>query len=116
MTKTEFLELMRFPTEWLEFGMYPDALFEWQIGGYEPGHENGAEHDRNGAFHWWLKKQPSKSELQLLIRLAAIDPDPFIGEDICRYIQQSPLFDRELAELQTRLFAGMGSGPANGRL
>ena len=71
-------------------------LFERQIDGYEPGHENGAEHDRNGAFHWWLKRQPSKSELQLLIRLAAIDPDPFIREDICRYIQQSPLFNREI--------------------
>jgi hypothetical protein len=105
MTKVEFLELMRFPKEWLELGMYPDELFDWQISGYEPGHENGAEHDRNGAFHWWLKKQPSKSELQRLICLAAIDPDPFLAEDLGRYIQQSPSFDHELAELEKKLFA-----------
>ena len=51
MTKIEFLKLMRFPTEWDTLGMYPDELFAFQLAHYEPGHEEGAEHDRNGAFH-----------------------------------------------------------------
>lgn len=110
MTKFEFLRLMRFPKEWLELEMYPDELFEWQVSGYEPGHEDGAEHDRNGAFHWWLKKPPSKIELQNLLRLAALDPDTFVANDICRYIRLSPAYCEEFVELEHKLFQGHGLG------
>ncbi len=108
MTKSEFLGLMRFPKEWSELDMYPDELFVWQVGGYEPGHEDGAEHDRNGAFHWWLKKPPSKIQLQHLIRLAALDPDIFVAEDVRKYIRLSPSFCPEVAELENKLFKGGG--------
>ena len=52
MTKDQFLSLMGFPKEWDVWGMYPDELFEAQLSLYQPGDEQGAEHDRNGAFHW----------------------------------------------------------------
>jgi len=41
MKKEQFLELMKFPTEWHELSMYPDELFKWQLSGYRPGHEDG---------------------------------------------------------------------------
>lgn len=106
MTKSEFQKLMRFPSEWLSLGMYPDDLFRWQLSGYEPGHENGAEHDRNGAFHWWLRRQPSIIELKNLVRLAAVDPDPMLGEDVRQYIRRAAAYDEQVAALDRDLFAG----------
>ncbi|EIB1036805.1 hypothetical protein FYV85_19000 [Salmonella enterica subsp. enterica] len=87
MNKIEFITLMSFPMEWLDLDMYPDLLFLKQLNGYEVGHEDSSDHDRNGAFHWWLKKKPSKDELMKLVRLALIDPDQFLSEDIIRYIK-----------------------------
>ena len=89
MTKSEFLKLMRFPPEWDALGMYPDELFDIQLGGYEPGHEQGAEHDRNGAFHWWLRRSPTKGQLDALYRLAALDPDPLLGQDLLQYLDKA---------------------------
>jgi len=108
MTKSEFLKLLGFPSEWMAFGMYPDELFQWQLSGYEPGHEDAAEHDRNGAFHWWLRKTPSKAELESLLRLAACDPDPMLGNDLRQYIRKAPAFDEMLAELDRELFISRG--------
>lgn len=105
MTKTEFLKLMNFPQEWELLGMYPDELFMWQASGYQPGHESGSEHDRNGAFHWWFRRNPSKAQLEKLIRLAACDPDPMLGEDCRQYIHKACAFDAELADLERSLFA-----------
>lgn len=106
MTKEEFLQLMRFPAEWLSMGMYPDELFQRQLSGYEPCHEEGSEHDRNGAFHWWLKRNPTTDELEKLLRLAALDPDPLLGNDVRRYIRAAGAFDVKLALLDSALFAG----------
>lgn len=105
MTKLEFLALMRFPAEWATFEMYPDELFKWQLSGYVPGHEEGAEHDRNGAFHWWLRRRPTSAELEKLLRLAALDPDPFLGNDLRNYIKKAPNFDATLLPLDASLFA-----------
>jgi hypothetical protein len=105
MNKVEFLKLLRFPMEWDSFGMYPDELLQWQMSSYRPGHEDAAEHDRNGAFHWWLKRQPSKVELAKLLRLAALDPDPFLGNDLRAYIRRSKSFDVELSAFEKQLFA-----------
>lgn len=106
MTKSEFMKLLRFPSEWMAFGMYPDELFQWQLSGYEPGHEDSAEHDRNGAFHWWLRKPPTKAELENLLRLAALDPDPMLGDDLRQYIRKASAFDDLLAALDQELFPG----------
>jgi len=104
VTKKEFLILMRFPPEWEALGMYPDDLFSWQMSGYVPGHEQGAEHDRNGAFHWWLRRHPSKSQLMNLFRLAALDPDPTLGNDVRQYFRRAKSFDAEVAALDRSLF------------
>lgn len=105
MKKSEFLKRMNFPAEWEELEMYPDDLFSWQLAGYIPGHENGAEHDRNGAFHWWFRKQPSKSQLLNLVRLAALDPDRALGNDVRSYFCQLMSFDADVAALDQSLFA-----------
>ena len=104
MKKSEFMNLMKFPEEWDLLEMYPDELFAWQESGYEVGHEDGSEHDRNGAFHWWLRRNPTKTELAKLIRLAAIDPDPMLGVDVLQYIHKAVEFDSDLATLERSLF------------
>ncbi len=96
---------MHFPIEWESLGMYPDELYLWQVSGYEPGHENGSEHDRNGAFHWWLKRNPTRGQVENLVRLAAYDPDPMLGEDVRQYIRKAKNFDAELDALAETLFS-----------
>lgn len=82
MNKADFLKLMQYPREWLEWEMYPDELFKLQISKYQPGHEQGSEHDRNGAFHWWMKREPSVEQLRKLLRLTHLDPDKPMAEDV----------------------------------
>lgn len=105
MTKAEFLRLMRFPSEWDTFGMYPDDLFQSQMSNYQVGHEEGSEHDRNGAFHWWLRRDLRKEQLEKLLRLTVLDPDPALGADVRTYIRKAPAFDNELAVLESTLLA-----------
>jgi hypothetical protein len=104
MTKTEFIQLMHFPGEWLSLGMYPDELFQWQLSSYVPGHELGAEHDRNGAFHWWLRQQPTKEQLRSLLKLAALDPDAGLSNDVRKHLRSVAAFDGELASYDQQLF------------
>jgi len=104
MRKNDYLVLMKFPLEWFSWGMYPDELFEWQVSGYSPGHEDGSEHDRNGAFHWWLRRSPTQDELDKLLRLAALDPDPLLGNDVRKYIRQASNFNEKLSVLERELF------------
>lgn len=99
LTKAAFLELMRFPAQWNEWEMYPDELFQVQRNFYQPGNEVGAEHDRCGAFHWWLKKCPSKDQLRKLVELSYLDQDQLMAEDVRRHIRQAKNFDAELAAL-----------------
>jgi hypothetical protein len=91
MTINEYLQLMEFPKEWIEWEMLPDELRKLMLSSYEPGHENGAEHDRNGAFHWWLKKSPppTREELIKLGELSYLDPDELMAADVRRYIKKS---------------------------
>jgi len=89
MNKTEFLLLMKFPIEWELWGLYPDELFEAQLALYCVGDEAGSEHDRNGAFHWWLKRGPSLDILDKLALLADKDPDQVMAKDVRKYILQA---------------------------
>ena len=82
MTKDQFLALMEFPGEWKEWGMYPDELSHAQISRYTPGNEAGAEHDRNEAFHWWIKNGMSEEQLEKLVKLTHLDPDKELGADV----------------------------------
>lgn len=87
--KLEFVNLMRFPPEWDAWGMYPQELFELQLSTYEPGNEDSSEHHRNGAFHWWLRKNPSSEAIGKLIDLTYLDPDPHLGDDVRNHIRSS---------------------------
>lgn len=77
MSKNEFIKLMRYPREWVEWDMLPDELIREQIASYERG--SAAERYRNQAFHFWLRGRPSKDILLKLIRLSYLDPDPLMA-------------------------------------
>ena len=85
--------------------MYPDGLFQSQVSRYQAGHEEGSEHDRNGAFHWWLHRKMSTEELEKLLRLTFFDPDPMLGNDVRMYIRALPDFDQGLAMLESKLLS-----------
>lgn len=104
MTKADFIKLMDYPEAWLSDGMYPDELFRAQLALYKPGDEKGAEHDRNGAFHWWLRRNPTKAELTKLLQLASLDPDVHMARDAVSYMVKAPAFDAELTEKAAALF------------
>lgn len=102
MDRSEFLKLMQFPLQWETLEMYPEALAYIQLKSYEPGHEEAPEHDRCGAFHWWLRQVPAESELMKLMFLASIDPDHLMGEDIRKYIQKSENYSSMVESAWTR--------------
>lgn len=89
MTKAEFAKLMRYPSQWILWDLYPDELFEAQLRIYRPGDENGAEHDRNGAFHWWLKKRPGVDVVRKLYELTLLDEDQIMAGDVRRHIAET---------------------------
>ena len=99
MDKIEFLTRMKFPIEWITWGMYPDELAKLQVPKYEPNHENGSEHDRNGAFHWWLKRNPTKEQLIKLVRLSFLDEDQVMGGDVRQYILLAKNCDEDISKL-----------------
>jgi len=76
MTRNEFIQLMQYPREWLEWDMLPDELIDAQIAEYQRGGEQDSLHYRNAAFHFWLRKRPGKEILLKLIKLSYLDPDP----------------------------------------
>lgn len=80
MTHREWLDLMQFPPQWVDWGLIPPELAEMQLSRYEPGQEQGSEHDRHGVFQWWLQRQPSEEALIKLAHLTWLDPDePMAG-------------------------------------
>ena len=87
MRNNVFLDLMSFPKEWLEYGMYPDELFNFQLHLYQPGDEEGSEHYRNGAFHWWLKRELTTEQLSNLVKLTFLDSDSLMGNDVRDYMR-----------------------------
>ena len=98
MTKLEFLKLMQFPIEWAEWDMYPDRLFDLQVSGYKPGHEAGAEHDRNGAFHWWMKREPDKAQIRKLFQLTYLDPDQPLAKDVRNRLRGLRNYESEIEQ------------------
>jgi len=83
------MALMRYPDEWDTLHMYPNALFETQLANYRPGDEQGSEHDRNGAFHWCLRKNPDSECLLKLVTLSMLDPDQAMASDVRSYIRNA---------------------------
>lgn len=79
MTQQEWLQLMRFPTQWSDWSLVPEALVAELVTRYVPGQENSPEHDRHGLFQWWLRQEPPSEVLVKLARLTWLDPDPQMG-------------------------------------
>ena len=83
MTKQEFLDFLDFPSEWLEFDLYPDVLFGIQREAISSDESEklslkkyglGSEHYRYGAF-WWVVKNIGYSALEKLKAVMEKDPD-----------------------------------------
>ena len=105
MKKEIFLTLMEFPYEWLTFELYPDELFLGQLSEYEKYHDDdGSEHYRNGAFHWWLKKEPSKDILVNLTSLTFSDPDQLMAEDVRSYIIKINSYDEDVENMMKEMY------------
>lgn len=89
---------MEFPLEWKEWNMLPPKeILSELITLYKPGMENASEHDRNGVFHWWLKRNPSEEQLILLVKLAKLDPDQLMAQDVIGYIKNSANFTQRVS-------------------
>lgn len=103
MSKQEFLQLMNYPEEWEQFEMYPQELFEIQLSGYVDGNEKASEHDRFGAFLWWLEYLTSKEQLIALTKLSFFDADQLMASDVRKRIRESQYFDDEVATLMEKV-------------
>jgi hypothetical protein len=82
MNAEEFVGLMKYPSEWVQWKMLPEDVLRVQMSEYEPGSEQSSEHYRNGAFHFWLRQSPAKDVLIKLVQLSLLDPDPLMGKSI----------------------------------
>lgn len=103
MNKSKFMQLMSIPKAWDEYGMYPEELFAGQVEHFHRDHSEvnqehvgGSEHWRNGMFHWWLKRQPSKEELLKLVMLSRLDPDQLMAQDVRSYIARAKNADSDV--------------------
>lgn len=69
------------------------------MGEYYPGSERASEHFRNGAFHYWLHKNPRKKILLKLVKLSFLDPESLMGEWLRNvHISKSQNADSEVKE------------------
>lgn len=103
MNQSEFLQLMRYPKEWVLWDMLPEEVVRVQLAEYEPGSERASEHYRNGTFHFWLRQEPSKEILIKLARLSFLDPDPLMAEWLRNdYIAKAENDDEEVLSLLQR--------------
>ena len=98
MNRDTYIKLMGFPAEWTEWDMLPVESIHQMIETYEPGMENASEHDRHGAFQWWLKGQPTAAQLIMLARLSWLDPDEAMGGYVRECIAQKPDLPADVAE------------------
>ena len=97
MTRDEYLSVMQFPADWIGLGMVPpDEWLSRAIESYDPGHEQSPEHDRYGAFQYWLKRGPSKEQLQALVRLSFADPDSAMAGQVREEIARASTFDDDV--------------------
>lgn len=101
LLKENFTKLMKFPSEWITWGFYPDELFYLQSKVYELAKEKVSAHYRYSAFYWWLRKNPPKEQLIKLGALARLDPEYYVTWDIYRYITDSDNCDEEVKKSLT---------------
>lgn len=107
MKKEEFMKLMNFPSKWSYLLMHPDELFYEQLKEYKiEKDDEGSEHYRNGAFHWWLRVNPERSILIKLIHLKFLDLDKLMADDVRSYIIKSKYFDADIEGIMKNLYMG----------
>ncbi len=100
MKNQDYLELMQFPDEWQEWGMVPDEEFiADHIFHLKPGMEQSPEHARHEAFHYWLSRDASTRQLEMLAQLALLDPDAEMGASIRAEILKLGQCDDQLRQL-----------------
>lgn len=100
MTQNEFIKVMQYPREWVEWDMLPDELINGQMAACQAIGEGAPERYRNGAFHFWLRKKPSKDILLKLIRLSYLDPDPLMSYCLRKdHIAKADNVDEEVAQV-----------------
>lgn len=98
MTKNEFVKLMHYPREWVEWDLLPDELIDAQTAAYYPGGERDSASYRNAAFHFWLRTRPSKDILLKLIKLSYLDPEPLMSYCLRKdHIAKAENVDEEVA-------------------
>ncbi len=98
MEHEAWLLLMRFPSEWKSWGLIPDELAALQLNQYALGDESHQhpEHNRHGAFQWWLKKEPDSGILLKLVHLSWLDPDEPMAEYVRSRIAKQPHCNAEV--------------------
>lgn len=94
---------MQYPPEWVAWDMLTEELLDIQIGEYYPGSERASEHYRNGAFNYWLHKDPSKDVLIKLAKLSFLDPDTLMAEWLRNeYIAKAQYADEEVKQVLSK--------------
>lgn len=78
--------------------MYPDGLFQELLRGYQPGHEHGEEHNRNGTFIGGFGKIQQGTAYETS-KLTFLDPDPMMASDVRRYIEIAQAFDEDMERI-----------------
>lgn len=96
MNKSEFLKLMNFPKEWVEWDMYPDELAEIQMKDYKKGNEDSSEHDRFGAFNWWIAYADNEEQLIKLFKLSILEPDKLMADSVRQRMKKSKLYGNKM--------------------
>ena len=99
MNRDIYIKLMKFPSEWTEWEMLPVESIRELVETYEPGMENASEHDRHGAFQWWLREQPTDAQLVKLARLSWLDPDEGMGGYVRECIAEQPDLSADVVEV-----------------
>ena len=98
-TKNRLAEILEFPTEWLEWDMYPEELFLEHRKKFMPGNESDAENERNEVFHYWLSRELTEDQLLRLVKLSQLDPDLLMAEDIQNHIKNHKSCTPKVKEL-----------------
>jgi hypothetical protein len=105
-----YLKLAGFHERWREYGLLPAELIDQLRSTFKPGMEEASEHDRNGVFHWWLKRNPSKDVLVKLVELSFLDDDQIMAADVRKHVAQCSSYDSEVESLIRERGAGLHDG------
>lgn len=101
MDRAEYLRLMQFPEQWETWDMLPSEWLSGAMASFERGMEAASEHDRHGAFQWWLKRNPSPDRLAVLARLALLDPDQVMADAVREQIRAAASYNLDVEEVLT---------------